>query len=276
MLVVDDPEAMRAWAREHRKPRARIGFVPTMGFLHAGHRSLMERLRPEVDRLVVSIYVNPLQFGPEEDLDRYPRDPEGDATLCRDAGVDVLFVPESLYPTGFATSVSVHGLTDGLCGASRPGHFEGVATVCARLFGLTGCTHAAFGEKDYQQLAVIRRMVDDLALDPVIVGCPLVRDEHGLALSSRNKYLSDAERSRARSLSQALFAIRGDAATDPDVASLLGKGAAIVDADRLEYLEIVDAESLEPLDRLSAQRPARALIAAHYGATRLIDNVAVS
>ncbi len=275
MQTLTEPLAMQAWGRSHRQPGARLGFVPTMGFLHAGHRSLMDRLRPEVDQLVVSIYVNPLQFGPDEDLDRYPRDPDGDRALCEDAGVDVLFLPTDLYPDGFATSVSVHGLTDGLCGASRPGHFEGVATVCARLFGLVGCTHAAFGEKDYQQLAVIRRMVTDLAIGVDIVGCPLVRDEHGLALSSRNKYLSDDERARARTLSRALFAIQDAARGEREVVRLRGPATELVDADRLEYLEIVDAESLEPLDRLTPERPARALVAAHYGGTRLIDNVAV-
>ncbi|MEN0066450.1 MAG: pantoate--beta-alanine ligase [Myxococcota bacterium] len=275
MEIVTEPEAMQAWAREHRRPDVTIGFVPTMGFLHAGHRSLMDALRPRVDHLVVSIYVNPLQFGPNEDLDRYPRDPEGDAALCTEAGADVLFMPTSLYPSGFATSVSVHGLTEGLCGASRPGHFEGVATVCARLFGLTGCTHAAFGEKDFQQLAVIRRMVTDLAIDLQIVGCPLIRDDHGLALSSRNKYLSDADRNRAQTLSRALFAIQ-DAANDPrDVSRLRALGAGMIDSDRLEYFEIVDAASLEPLAKLTSGRPARALVAAHYGQTRLIDNVAV-
>jgi len=275
MQTLTEPDAIRAWAREQRSAGATVGFVPTMGFLHAGHRSLMDRLRPLVDQLVVSIYVNPLQFGPDEDLERYPRDPEGDAAQCAQAGADVLFVPESLYPSGFATSVSVHGLTETLCGASRPGHFEGVATVCARLFGLVRCTHAAFGEKDYQQLAVIRRMVTDLAIDTEIVGCPLVRDEHGLALSSRNAYLSDGERTRAQSLSRALFAIRDAARDGAPVAELRARGLEIVDADRLDYLEIVDADSLEPMGRLSAGRPARALVAAHYGGTRLIDNVAV-
>lgn len=270
-----EPDALARWGRRQRREGRTVGFVPTMGFLHAGHRSLMDRLRPDVDTLVVSIYVNPLQFGPGEDLDRYPRDPEGDAAMCVDAGVDVLFTPTSLYPTGFATSVSVHGLTEGLCGASRPGHFEGVATVCARLFGVTACTHAAFGEKDFQQLAVIRRMVTDLAIDTTIVGCPLVRDAHGLALSSRNQYLSDDERRRAVSLSQALFAIRTAAPQQRDVARLRDLAARTIDADRLEYLEVVDAASLEPLETLTPGRPARALVAAHYGPTRLIDNVAV-
>lgn len=275
MQVIVEPDAMQAWAREHRRPGVSIGFVPTMGFLHLGHRSLMDRLRPAVDHLVTSIYVNPLQFGPNEDLDRYPRDPEGDAATCEAAGVDVLFTPTELYPSGFSTSVSVHGLTDGLCAASRPGHMEGVATVCTRLFGLVGCTHTAFGEKDYQQLAIIRRMVTDLALGVEVVGCPLVRDEHGLALSSRNKYLSDAERARAKSLSQALVAIQAAADDERDVSKLRALGARIVDADRLDYLEIVDASSLQPLPTLSADRPARALVAAYYGSTRLIDNVAL-
>ena len=190
---LDTPGAMSQWARSHQSHGV-IGLVPTMGFLHDGHASLMRRLRPLCDRLVVSIYVNPLQFGPNEDLDRYPRDPEGDWALCASEGVDAVFQPTDLYPDGFASQVAVHGLTDGLCGAGRPGHFEGVTTVCARLFGLTRCRVTTFGEKDFQQLMVLRRMVEDLALPVQIVPSPLVRDADGVALSSRNKYLSPTER----------------------------------------------------------------------------------
>ncbi len=253
----------------------RIGFVPTMGFLHRGHVSLMQQLRPRCDRLVVSIFVNPLQFGPNEDLARYPRDPEGDAAKCEEAGADVLFMPVDLYPHGFSTSVHVHGLTEGLCGARRPGHFEGVATVCARLFGLTRCHEAVLGEKDWQQLQVLRRMVTDLALPLEIRAAPLVRDADGLALSSRNKYLSPVERRRALSLSRALFAMSEAArAGEHDADALIAKGQAVLDVDGLDYLEVVDAEGLEPLQRLG-NRPARALVAAYVGKTRLIDNMAL-
>lgn len=271
MDVVRTPEAMSALAAGWKAEGRAVGFVPTMGFLHRGHVSLIETLRPRCDRLVVSIYVNPLQFGPNEDLDRYPRDPDGDTDTCRRAGADVVFMPTDLYPAGFATSVHVHGLTDGLCGATRPGHFEGVATVCARLFGLVRADVAIFGEKDYQQLQVIRRMVRDLAIPVEIVPGALVRDEDGLALSSRNKYLSPAERERALSLNRALAAV-SDAvrAGERDVATLITLGQGRLDADRVDYFSIVDADSLAPLEHVD--RPARVLVAAFVGRTRLIDN----
>lgn len=279
MITVTDPESITRWADEKRAAGRRIGFVPTMGFLHAGHTSLMERLRPEVDELVVSIFVNPLQFGPKEDLARYPRDPEGDALRCAKAGVDCLFTMESgaggaFYPDGFSTHVAVAGLTEGLCGASRPGHFDGVTTVVARLFGLVRCHVACFGEKDWQQLAVIRRMVRDLALPVQIVGGPLIRDADGLALSSRNAYLRSDARARALSLHKALFAMRDAAAAGTlDAAALRARGKKLLQVERLDYLDVVDAESLKPLTVVD--RPARAMVAAFVGGTRLIDNVAV-
>lgn len=269
MEVIREPAAMADWASERRNQV--IGLVPTMGFLHDGHASLMRLIRSQVDHLVVSVYVNPLQFGPQEDLDRYPRDAMGDAHTCEGAGADVLFMPSNLYPSGFKTSVSVHGLVDGLCGATRPGHFDGVTTVVARLFHLVGCRIAVFGEKDYQQLMVIRQMVRDLGMPVRIVPGPLVRDADGLALSSRNTYLSASERQRALSLHRALFAMRHS--SEREVTTLLSMGRATIDADRIDYLEIVDAVSLEPLSVLD--RPARALVAAMYGTTRLIDNVAM-
>ncbi|MBA2320087.1 MAG: pantoate--beta-alanine ligase [Deltaproteobacteria bacterium] len=272
MHVVTDLAELRAW---RRSARGRIGFVPTMGFLHAGHASLMDRVRPEVDALVVSSYVNPLQFGPHEDLTRYPRDPTGDERLCADRDVDVLFRPEGLYPEGFVTAVTVHGsLTDRLEGAHRPGHFEGVATVVARLLCLVLPSVAAFGEKDWQQLAVIRRLVRDLGLPVEIVGCPLIRDEDGLALSSRNKYLSPDDRKRARTLSQALFAIRAAFQLgERDARRLAETGRHGLAVDRLDYLEVAAAADLAELQRVD--RPARALVAAVVGTTRLIDNVAI-
>lgn len=273
MLTLTEPEEMARWAAATQRKGQRIGFVPTMGFLHAGHGSLMSLLRPQCDQLVVSVYVNPLQFGPNEDLARYPRDPEGDARMCEERGVDVLFMPKDLYPDGFSTSVSVHGLTETLCGASRPGHFEGVATVCTRLFGLTRADLAVFGEKDFQQLMVIRQMVRDLALPVRIIPGPLVRDADGVALSSRNKYLSPEERTRAVSLHRALFAMREAAASgERDAARLRTLGQSLIDCDRLDYLEVMDAATLEPVEVLG-DRSARALVAAFYGHTRLIDNV---
>jgi len=273
MEVVRSPDAMVRWAEA--RAGVTIGFVPTMGFLHRGHASLMSLLRSRVDHLVVSVYVNPLQFAPHEDLARYPRDLERDSALCAAESVDVLFAPEDLYPDGFATSVAVHGLTDRWDGAMRPGHFEGVATVCARLFGLTRCTHAAFGEKDYQQLLVVRRAVEDLALPLRIVPGPLIRDHDGLALSSRNAYLSEVDRGRAPSLSMAMFAMQAAAdAGERSVSTLVAIGRDLLECDRLDYLAVADAETLEPIDEVG-DRPARALLAAWIGTTRLIDNVRI-
>lgn len=272
MQVVEHPQEMAERARAIRAQGQRIGFVPTMGFLHAGHTSLMDLARARCDVLVASIYVNPLQFAPHEDLDRYPRDPVGDARKCAEHGVDLLFMPDSLYPPGHATRVEVRGVTDRLCGASRPHFFGGVATVVARLFGIVQPQLAVFGEKDYQQLLVIRRMAEDLALGVEVLGGPLVRDTDGVALSSRNAYLSPADRARAASLSRALFGMqRRWRAGDRDVARLIAEAEAAIDADRLDYLELLDAESLAPLG--DPARPARAFVAAFYGATRLIDNV---
>ena len=270
-------EAMVAWSQSRRRDGRTIGLVPTMGFLHRGHMSLMALLRPLVDDLVVSIYVNPLQFGPGEDLDCYPRDTEGDLAKCQQQGVDCVFVPQDIYPDGFCTSVAVGGLTSGLCGADRPTHFEGVTTVVARLFGLVGCQFATFGEKDYQQLMVLRQMVSDLSLNVRIVPGALIRDDDGLALSSRNKYLSLAERKRALSLHRALFAMGNAAkAETEDVTALLelGRGNLTLDpGDDLHYLELVDAVNLQRVEQVRG--PCRALIAAVVGRTRLIDNVAV-
>jgi pantoate--beta-alanine ligase len=274
MDLLSSSEEMVAWADNVRRQGLRIGFVPTMGFLHSGHVSLMQRLRPRVDRLVVSIYVNPLQFGPNEDLDRYPRDPEGDSQKCRAAGVDAVFMPADLYPDGFSTAVTVDRLTDGLCGASRPGHLDGVTTVVARLLNVTRCHEACFGEKDFQQLMVVRRMVRDLAMPVQIVPGPLVRDVDGLALSSRNKFLSTEDRRKGLTLHRGLFAMQAaTGAGETDVAKLLSLGRAYIDVDDLDYLELVDAESLGAIDRID--RPARALVAAKVGSTRLIDNVAI-
>jgi len=275
MRVVSDPQAMLADSRARRAAGRSIGFVPTMGFLHVGHTSLMGLARPRCDWLVVSIYVNPLQFAPTEDLDRYPRDEAGDLAKCEAAGVDLVFMPTSLYPPGHATRVRVAGPAEGLESGPRPHFFEGVATVVARLFGLVKPTLAVFGEKDYQQLRTIQRMVEDLAMDIEIVGGPLIRDDDGVALSSRNAYLSEAQRQRARTLHQALYAVRDAAAGgERDVEKLAEIGRSRLDVDRLDYLLLADPDSLSPLSTLSAGQQARALIAAVVGSTRLIDNVA--
>jgi len=269
MQTLSAPATLNARMRERKRQGETIGFVPTMGFLHEGHLSLMRMARERCDHLVVSIYVNPLQFGPNEDLDRYPSDPEGDAEKCKSVGVDTLFLPPSLYDTDHSTSVQISGLTRRLCGASRPGHFDGVTTVVARLFGIVQPDIAVFGEKDYQQLAVIRRMVRDLSMAVDVIGGPLIRDHDGLALSSRNKYLNATARTRALTLHRALLAMR-DAHTS-SVTERLALGRKILEADRVDYLEIVNPDSLEPLTEVSG--PARALVAAWIDNTRLIDNI---
>ena len=250
----------------------RIGFVPTMGYLHQGHTALMDIARQHCDCLVVSIFVNPLQFGPNEDLDRYPRDPEGDAAKCEAHGTDILFMPSSLYASDHSTTVQVEGLSTGLCGASRPTHFNGVTTVVARLFGLVQPKIAVFGEKDFQQLAIIRRMVRDLAMPIQIIGGPLVRDSDGLALSSRNRYLSPNERRRALTLHQSLCGLQAAVHNgERDVQRLLTAAKSQLDVDALDYLEIRDPDSLLPLSTITG--PARAFVAAKLGQTRLIDNM---
>jgi pantoate--beta-alanine ligase len=269
--IVRSVDEMLVFSRAWRAGGERVGFVPTMGYLHRGHTSLMRQTRPHCDTLVVSIYVNPLQFGPHEDYARYPRDPDGDADACRGAGVDVLFMPDTLYPPGFASRVRVDGITDRWEGAVRPGHFEGVATVVARLFGLVQPTVATFGEKDFQQLAVIRALTRDLALPIEILTGALVRDADGLALSSRNVYLSPADRLRARSLHRACFAVRDHAS--PHAEERLAAGRALLECDALDYLALVDADTLEPLTRVDG--PAQVIAAARYGPVRLLDTVSV-
>ena len=271
MITVTDPGMLQQQMGTLRKQQKRIGFVPTMGFLHEGHLSLMRRARADCDHLVVSIYVNPLQFGANEDFATYPTDHEGDAKKCEREGVDTLFLPPELYHPDHSTTVSVTGLTNGLCGATRPGHFDGVTTVVARLFGMVRPHTAVFGEKDYQQLAVIRRMVRDLSMDVDVIGAPLIRDADGLALSSRNKYLSPADRARALSLHRALQVIRDHTSSSARVR--VGAAQSELQIDRLDYLEIVNPVSLQPLEEIEG--PARTLVAGWIGSTRLIDNMAI-
>jgi pantoate--beta-alanine ligase len=276
--IVKTPSAMRARSDAWRVAGKRIAFVPTMGYLHDGHVSLLEEGRRRGDILVLSIFVNPTQFGPKEDLSRYPRDLDGDLAKAERAGVDVAFVPDaaSMYPDGYQTFVEVERLQQGLCGASRPGHFRGVATVVLKLLNIVQPTVALFGMKDYQQLQVLRRMARDLDVSGEIVGMPIVREPDGLAMSSRNAYLSADERSRALALSRALGAAHS-AFTDGerDAPTLLAKARQMVDASagvRLDYLELRDGESLELLSG-EVTRPAVMAIAAFIGNTRLIDNL---
>ena len=277
--IVRTVRELRAVVGEWRRAGERVALVPTLGALHEGHLALVEEGRRRADRVVATIFVNPKQFGSGEDLDRYPRREAADAAALATVGCDLLFAPglEEMYPDGFATHVSVSGVTDDLDGAARPGHFDGVATVVTKLLNQAQADVAIFGEKDYQQLLTIRRLARDLDIATEIVGHPTVREADGLARSSRNAYLSDAERAQAvelpRALASAAEAIEtgGDvaAALDAAVERLLGAGFASVD-----YVELRDAETLAPLARLD--RPARLLAAARLGGTRLIDNVPVN
>jgi pantoate--beta-alanine ligase len=274
--VITSPAEMAAWSDAARARGERIAFVPTMGYLHAGHVALLEEGRRRGERLVLSIFVNPTQFGPNEDLDRYPRDLPGDLAKAAGADTDVAFVPDraGMYPPGHQTTVQVHGLEQGLCGANRPGHFVGVATVVCKLFNIVRPHVTVFGEKDFQQLAVIRRMVRDLDMPVEVVGLPTVREADGLALSSRNKFLSPDERTRAVAISRALFDARDACqAGQRNAATLLAAAEETVGAavTRLQYLELRDADTLEPI--ATVDRPAVMAVAAFLGQTRLIDNV---
>jgi pantoate--beta-alanine ligase len=274
--IVRTPQEMRARADGWRRAGQRIAFVPTMGYLHRGHVTLLEEGRTRGDALVLSIFVNPTQFGPREDLARYPRDLEGDLAKATGAGTDVVYLPGAgdMYPPGYQTYVEVTDLAQGLCGDRRPGHFRGVATVVAKLFTAVKPHVAIFGEKDYQQLQVIRRMTLDLDLGIEIVGIPTVREPDGLAMSSRNAYLSPDERSRATCLHRALAAVRAAVrGGERQVAALGALATGVIDAggpNRIDYVEIRDASTLQPLTRLEG--PGVMALAVFFGATRLIDN----
>lgn len=268
-------EAVSAW----RRAGARVALVPTMGALHAGHVSLIRLARARADRVVVSVFVNPTQFGPNEDFDAYPRDLDGDRRILADAGVDLLYAPSPavMYPPGFATAVSVRGVSEVLCGAARPGHFDGVAQVVCKLLLQALPDLAIFGEKDYQQLQVIRRLVSDLDVPVEIVGAPIFREPDGLALSSRNRYLSAEERARAPRLHQVITDIATAlAAGKPPAPALAAGRAALVAAgfDPVDYLEVRHADDLS-LVHATPARAARVFVAARLGRARLIDNVAV-
>jgi pantoate--beta-alanine ligase len=280
--LVTDPAAWQARCLAARDRGARLALVPTMGYLHEGHLSLMREARRRADAggerglSVASIFVNPTQFGPSEDLARYPRDLEGDLAKCAAAGVDWVLAPDdpaAMFAPGHETWVTVEGVSQGLCGAARPGHFRGVATVVAKLFNLTRPHAALFGEKDWQQLQVIRAMARDLAFGVEVVGLPIVREPDGLALSSRNAYLSPDERRRALALSAALReAAEAAAGGERDAARLAARARARLEAAgaRVDYVELVHPERLAPVAR--AEPGTRMLIAAIVGKTRLIDN----
>jgi pantoate--beta-alanine ligase len=276
--VIRDRASFREACQESRAAGRSAAFVATMGALHDGHRSLLSRARADADLVTMSIFINPLQFGPHEDLAAYPRDLDGDLMIAERHGVDVVFAPtaEEMYPSG-TPEVTVHpgSLGERLEGASRPGHFAGVCTVVTKLFGLVGPCTAYFGEKDAQQLALVRRMVSDLELPVAVVGCPTIREPNGLALSSRNALLSPQERDAARCLYEALaraaWLVEGG---ERDAVVLRAEMAKRIGSEPLaaiDYAAIVDDDTFEDVDRLSG--PARALVAARFGSTRLIDNL---
>ncbi len=273
----DTVRGLRTRLDEARSRGRRVGLVPTMGFLHAGHRSLIEHARSENDLVVVSIFVNPLQFNPGEDFDDYPRDLDRDLAMCAQAGADVVFAPGQLemYPEPVATTVSLGALAGVLCGASRPGHFDGVATVVAKLFSIVGECSAYFGEKDFQQLTIVSRMAKDLSLPVRVVGCPTVREPDGLALSSRNAYLSEAERAQAPVLRRALEAGAALVEAGETAAAVEARMAAVIDGASLARIDYAAAVSPDTLTR-SQQRlqgDVRLLVAVRFGRARLIDNL---
>ncbi len=277
MEIIRTVREMKERARALRASGAIIGLVPTMGYLHEGHLTLVRTARELADSVVVSIFVNPTQFGPSEDLATYPRDLERDVALLEDAGADIVFTPEApdVYPRGFATVVHVQRLGEKLCGAFRPGHFDGVCTVVAKLFEIVRPDLSVFGQKDGQQAAIIERMVEDLGMDVRIVRGPTVREPDGLAMSSRNNYLSDEERAEAPVLHAALEHARSlyDAG-ETDAAKLLGEVRAMIEAKPHAEVQYVSAVDWKSLDDVAELRPGTMLVLAiFFGKTRLIDNL---
>ncbi len=276
MKIVETIQEVRNQVKEWRKQGISVGLVPTMGYLHEGHKSLIDRAVAENDKVVVSVFVNPMQFGPKEDLASYPRDLERDAALCGEAGTALVFhpQPEEMYHKGFSSFVDMDTLTGGLCGKTRPIHFRGVCTVVSKLFHIVMPDKAYFGQKDAQQLAVIRHMVDDLDFGIEIVGCPIIREEDGLAKSSRNTYLNKEEREAALVLNQSLT--EGKALMDAGETDAGKIRQAIVEKleseplAKIDYVEVVDWNTLEPVE--NAEGPVLVAIAAYIGKTRLIDN----
>ena len=278
MQIVRDLDSLRREVARLRADGGRIAFVPTMGALHAGHMALVAEARGRADHVLASIFVNPTQFGPNEDLSRYPRREAEDSAMLEAEGCALLWAPDAsvMYPDGFVTSIHVAGVSEGLDGAARPGHFDGVATVVAKLFGQVRPDIALFGEKDYQQLAVIRRLVLDLDLGIEIVAVPTQRDADGLALSSRNAYLSPEERRAARALPRCLGEASAAIRDGAEVGATLANARDVLEQagfGPVDYVALCDSSTLDPMDRLD--RPARLLAAAFLGRTRLIDNMAV-
>lgn len=276
MIILDKIDEVRSVVKSWKKEGLSIGFVPTMGYLHEGHQSLIARAANENDRVVVSIFVNPMQFGPNEDYDSYPRDIVRDLDICRESGAHLVFHPDAaeMYLSDFCTYVDMDSLTDGLCGKSRPGHFRGVCTVVNKLFNIVSADRAYFGQKDAQQLAVVKRMVRDLNMDIEIVGCPIVREADGLAKSSRNTYLSPDQRSAAlilnRSLSLGRQLLDKGERSSRNVVRAITEMIQTEPMAKIDYVEVVDADTLEKVDYI--EKPVLVALAVYIGKTRLIDN----
>lgn len=280
MIISGSIKETREQVKEWKKQGLRVGFVPTMGYLHEGHQSLMEAAKKENDKVAVSIFVNPIQFGPNEDFASYPRNLEKDAALCERVGVDLIFQPEAseMYDEDFCTYVDMDGLTKELCGKSRPTHFRGVQTVVSKLFHIIPADRAYFGQKDAQQLAVIRKMVRDMSMDIEIIGCPIIREEDGLAKSSRNTYLNEEERRAAlvlsRSLAEGRKLIQDGERNAGRVKTCIMEALKKEELARPDYVEIVDFADITPIEDISAAKNGEVLcaIAVYIGKTRLIDN----
>lgn len=274
MKIIKTIDELRANLKKSKIEGKSIGLVPTMGYLHEGHASLIRKARSENDIVVVSDFVNPIQFGPNEDLLTYPRDLEADSKICEEIGVDYIFAPEAseMYQDR-KVFVDIEDMSDHLCGAKRPGHFRGVLTVCSKLFNITGADRAYFGQKDAQQVAIIKKLVSDLNIPIEIIPCPIVREEDGLALSSRNTYLSSEERKAALCLSRAIFAGEKLANEGGSVEEVIGKMREIIDSEELskiDYISVVDLKTMEDASDFDVDR--LVAIAVYIGKTRLIDN----
>lgn len=279
MDIVSTTREVRSQVSQWRKEGLSVGLVPTMGYLHEGHKSLIDKAVEQNDRVVVSVFVNPIQFGPGEDLATYPRDLNRDAALCENAGADLIFhpEPENMYFDDFCTFIDMDGLTKGLCGRTRPTHFRGVCTVVGKLFNIVAPDRAYFGQKDAQQLAVIRRMVRDLNFNLEIVGCPIIREEDGLAKSSRNTYLSPEERKAAVILHKGLLKGKALAAEGETSAARIKQAIReVIETEplaKIDYVDIVDFDSIQEIDTLKL--PFLVAVAVYIGKTRLIDNFIV-